>query len=39
MEKQRHRHLGHNNTMQCYRLVEECLESCLTEQDLGADSG
>ncbi|GAB0179460.1 hypothetical protein GRJ2_000411300 [Grus japonensis] len=28
-------HLGHNNLMQCYRLGEECLESCLVEKDLG----
>ncbi|GAB0181638.1 interleukin-15 [Grus japonensis] len=27
-------HLGHNNPMQCYRLVEEWLESCLVEKDL-----
>ncbi|GAB0193118.1 protein O-linked-mannose beta-1,2-N-acetylglucosaminyltransferase 1 [Grus japonensis] len=28
-------HLGHNNLMQCYRLGEEQLESCLVEKDLG----
>ncbi|KAK4827494.1 hypothetical protein QYF61_018794 [Mycteria americana] len=28
-------HLGHNNTMQCSRLGEEWLESCLVEKDLG----
>ncbi|KAK4817818.1 hypothetical protein QYF61_027869 [Mycteria americana] len=28
--------LGHSNPMQCYRLGEEGLESCLQEKDLGA---
>ena len=27
-------HLGHNNPMQCYRLGERWLESCLVEKDL-----
>jgi len=27
-------HLGHNNPMQCHRLGEEWLESCLAEKDL-----
>jgi len=27
-------HLGHNNPMQCYRLGEEWLGSCLAEKDL-----
>ena len=28
-------HLGHNKSVQLYRLGEECLESCLAEKDLG----
>ncbi|KAK4825835.1 hypothetical protein QYF61_002958 [Mycteria americana] len=28
-------HLGHNSPMQCYRLGEEWLESCLAQKDLG----
>ncbi|KAK4826303.1 LOW QUALITY PROTEIN: hypothetical protein QYF61_007150, partial [Mycteria americana] len=28
-------YLGHSNPMQCYRLGEEWLESCLAEKDLG----
>jgi len=28
-------HLGYNNPMQCYRLEEEWLESCLAEKELG----
>ncbi|KAK4821145.1 hypothetical protein QYF61_014240 [Mycteria americana] len=31
-------HLGHNNPMQCYRLGEEWLESCLVEKDLLVDN-
>jgi len=28
-------HLRHNKPMQCYRLGQEWLESCLVEKDLG----
>ncbi|PKU46614.1 rna-directed dna polymerase from mobile element jockey- hypothetical protein [Limosa lapponica baueri] len=28
-------HLGHKNSMQCFRLGEEWLESCMVENDLG----
>ncbi|KAK4805327.1 LOW QUALITY PROTEIN: hypothetical protein QYF61_018190 [Mycteria americana] len=28
-------HLGHNNPMECYRVGEQWLESCLVEKDLG----
>ncbi|KAJ7413325.1 rna-directed dna polymerase from mobile element jockey-like [Pitangus sulphuratus] len=27
-------HFDHNNPMQCYSLGDECLESCLSEEDL-----
>ncbi|PKU48357.1 rna-directed dna polymerase from mobile element jockey-like [Limosa lapponica baueri] len=30
------KHLGHNSSMQRYRIGEECLESCLAEKDLRA---
>ncbi|PKU43359.1 hypothetical protein llap_6329 [Limosa lapponica baueri] len=28
-------HLGHSNPMQCYKLGEEWLETCMAEKDLG----